>query len=190
MEYSDWVKKLGQWHLSEHGSSETLCGSPMLGNNYAKHITVADREPCKECFKKADKDPNDLLEQITGLKNPRKKVIAQLQSTAKKLEKIAGNFCEEHHKKRCYECGCHDCGLVNDCDCEVVKSASDKKKLPSRNELQLQLQPVVEAIKKVNEKAMKMTPGMEAFLHSKPSFWGSEKYYEQIEQEIKKKVLH
>lgn len=71
----------------------------------------------------------------------------------------------------------------------LAKSASDKKKLPSKNEeLQLQLQPVVEAIKKVNERAMKMTPGMEAFLHSKPSFWGSEKYYEQIEQEIKKKV--
>lgn len=74
---------------------------------------------------------------------------------------------------------------------KLVKTASDKKKLPSkREELQLQLQPVVDAIKKVNEKAMKMTPGMEAFLHSKPSFWGSEKYYEQIEQEIKKKVLH
>lgn len=73
---------------------------------------------------------------------------------------------------------------------QLRKLAEDKKKLPGKNELQLQLQPVVEAIKKVNERAMKMTPGMEAFLHSKPSFWGSEKYYEQIEHEIKKKVLH
>lgn len=73
---------------------------------------------------------------------------------------------------------------------QLKKIADEKKKhLPGQRELQLQLQPVVEAIKKVNERAMKMTPGMEAFLHSKPSFWGSERYYEQIEHEVQK-VIH
>ena len=33
----DWVKKLGQWHLSG-GNGQTRCGVPMLGNNYAKYI--------------------------------------------------------------------------------------------------------------------------------------------------------
>jgi hypothetical protein len=53
MEYSDWVKRLGQWHLAEKGSIQgvTLCGRPMLGNNYAEMIEEDKREQCKECWK-------------------------------------------------------------------------------------------------------------------------------------------
>ena len=46
----DWVKKLGQWHLSG-GNGETICGKPMLGNNYAKYIPENEREKCPDCFK-------------------------------------------------------------------------------------------------------------------------------------------
>ena len=46
-----WVKKLGQWHLSG-GNGETLCGSPMLGNNYAKYIPEEERTKCDKCFAK------------------------------------------------------------------------------------------------------------------------------------------
>ena len=46
----NWVKKLGQWHLSG-GNGQTLCGRPMLGNNYAKHIPESERSKCPDCFK-------------------------------------------------------------------------------------------------------------------------------------------
>jgi len=45
-----WVKKLGQWHLSG-GNGETICGKPMLGNNYAKYIPESERSKCPDCFK-------------------------------------------------------------------------------------------------------------------------------------------
>jgi hypothetical protein len=48
--YHSWVKKLGQWHLNVPGRSDTLCGRPMLGNNYAIHIESVNREKCNECF--------------------------------------------------------------------------------------------------------------------------------------------
>ena len=44
-----WVKKLGQWHLSG-GNGQTLCGVPMLGNNYAKYIPENERTKCDKCF--------------------------------------------------------------------------------------------------------------------------------------------
>ena len=44
-----WVKKLGQWHLSG-GNGQTICGKPMLGNNYAKYIPENEREKCPDCF--------------------------------------------------------------------------------------------------------------------------------------------
>ena len=48
--YPPWVKKLGQWHLSG-GNGQTLCGKPMLGNNYAKYIPENERTECPDCFK-------------------------------------------------------------------------------------------------------------------------------------------
>jgi len=48
--YSDWVKKLGQWHLSDDDVPDTLCGAPMLGNNYARIIPVKDRQKCPRCW--------------------------------------------------------------------------------------------------------------------------------------------
>ena len=49
-DYSDWVKRLGQWHLSETGDHHTICGMPMLGNNYARDIPETEREKCPECW--------------------------------------------------------------------------------------------------------------------------------------------
>jgi hypothetical protein len=45
----DWVKRLGQWHLYTTESDGTLCGAPMLGNNYAKMIPVGERKKCPKC---------------------------------------------------------------------------------------------------------------------------------------------
>jgi len=50
----EWTKKLGQQHWSVPGSySGTLCGMPMLGNNYAKHIDEEDKTPCPQCAHQA-----------------------------------------------------------------------------------------------------------------------------------------
>lgn len=43
-----WTKKLDEMHLCGPDSS-TVCGRPMLGNNYAEYFPK--REKCKECFK-------------------------------------------------------------------------------------------------------------------------------------------
>jgi len=45
----EWVKRLGQQHWSIAGSSVTMCGMPMLGNNYAKHLGNNNKKPCKDC---------------------------------------------------------------------------------------------------------------------------------------------
>ena len=44
-----WVKKLGQSHLAGK-SSETLCGTPMLGNNYADVIPEHKQKKCGDCY--------------------------------------------------------------------------------------------------------------------------------------------
>lgn len=46
--HSLWVKKLGQCHLSRHGQPTTVCGKPMLGNNYAS--SGIEMEICEECW--------------------------------------------------------------------------------------------------------------------------------------------
>lgn len=46
----DWVKRLGQWHLFQGDDSCTICGMPMLGNNYAKIIPKDQRTKCEKCF--------------------------------------------------------------------------------------------------------------------------------------------
>lgn len=51
--YSSYVKALGQWHLCrvDRVDGRTLCGVPMLGNNYRMDIKPDDRRPCEKCFK-------------------------------------------------------------------------------------------------------------------------------------------
>lgn len=49
-EAGDWVKALGQWHLSDPSAPVTRCGAPMLGNNYARHIPAEDRQKCPLCW--------------------------------------------------------------------------------------------------------------------------------------------
>lgn len=55
-----WTKKLGEIHISgENG--ETLCGIPMLGNNYIDcykeldKMVGRDRKACQECLAKTEK---------------------------------------------------------------------------------------------------------------------------------------
>ena len=50
--FFNWVKRLGQWHIAEKDSSKTLCGCPMLGNNYSKHIPIHARDKCVRCWGK------------------------------------------------------------------------------------------------------------------------------------------
>jgi len=49
---SEWTKRLGQKHWSITGSGRTLCGKPMLGNNYANVLAEDEKEPCKACREK------------------------------------------------------------------------------------------------------------------------------------------
>ena len=46
--FFEWTKKLGQQHFSM-GSGSTLCGMPMLGNNYARVYGDGDKTPCPIC---------------------------------------------------------------------------------------------------------------------------------------------
>lgn len=46
----DWVKKLGQWHLTDvKTQGVTKCGMPLLGNNYAYDIPESERQKCPKC---------------------------------------------------------------------------------------------------------------------------------------------
>jgi len=58
MLHYEWTKRLGQQHFAESGKNETLCGKPMLGNNYAKHLTDEEKTPCNECAAIEDFDHN------------------------------------------------------------------------------------------------------------------------------------
>ncbi len=56
-EYIEWTKRLGQRHYAKAGSSnETLCGRPMLGNNYADIILDDEKTDCDECVSKMTKE--------------------------------------------------------------------------------------------------------------------------------------
>jgi len=50
---SIWVKRLGQRHYSVPCTGKTLCGMPMLGNNYSNMIPESDQEECTECSREA-----------------------------------------------------------------------------------------------------------------------------------------
>ena len=47
----EYIKRLGQQHFAEDNASVTLCGKPMLGNNYAGKLEyiVGEVTPCAEC---------------------------------------------------------------------------------------------------------------------------------------------
>lgn len=51
MNLFEWTKRLGHqcWSIPGSGTGQTLCGRPMLGNNYAKHIDDKDKKPCDKC---------------------------------------------------------------------------------------------------------------------------------------------
>jgi len=54
---SDWVKRLGQWHIVSYTSNHpylksgthTVCGMPLMGNNYAYDIPEDKRTKCPKC---------------------------------------------------------------------------------------------------------------------------------------------
>jgi hypothetical protein len=45
----EWTKRLGQQHWSIKGQYDTLCGRPMLGNNYAIRLPNNEKTPCEDC---------------------------------------------------------------------------------------------------------------------------------------------
>lgn len=51
MSYYVWMKKFGPKHLYTSGDNETLCGKPMLGNNY--HTFREEEGECEECYNTA-----------------------------------------------------------------------------------------------------------------------------------------
>jgi hypothetical protein len=56
--YANYVKRFGQWHLSRADKCNglTLCGVPMLGNNYELDIPEKDRAKCPSCWDKFIKE--------------------------------------------------------------------------------------------------------------------------------------
>ena len=46
---NEWTKKLGQQHFSVPNTPTTICGKPMLSNNYASVYSQEDKTPCPEC---------------------------------------------------------------------------------------------------------------------------------------------
>ena len=46
---NEWTKKLGQQHWQIRNEPTTLCGMPMLGNNYARVYDQEDKTPCPRC---------------------------------------------------------------------------------------------------------------------------------------------
>ena len=58
--YSDYVRRLGQWHLCDALKSDgkTLCGKPMLSPNRADYMPVEERQKCWACFAAANMEPN------------------------------------------------------------------------------------------------------------------------------------
>jgi len=49
MQFYEWTKRLGQQHWARGGDYVTLCGRPMLGNNYSSHIKDRYKTTCDEC---------------------------------------------------------------------------------------------------------------------------------------------
>jgi len=49
----EWTKKLGQQHWQIPNEPTTLCGMPMLGNNYARVYNQEDKTPCPKCAHEA-----------------------------------------------------------------------------------------------------------------------------------------
>ena len=56
--YRNWVKRLGQahlWDLDLEIPHSTLCGMPMLGNNYTDRIPEKQWKKCDKCYAKKEK---------------------------------------------------------------------------------------------------------------------------------------
>jgi hypothetical protein len=82
MQFNNFVRRLGQWHLYSAMDNDglTLCGTPMLSNNYeadfARHSPEA-LKPCKKCHSKAKKlDPSVktntvIVDEMCSCKHPR-----------------------------------------------------------------------------------------------------------------------
>jgi len=49
MSYYEYTKRLGQQHWAKSGKHQTMCGMPMLGNNYDKYIDDEHKMPCEDC---------------------------------------------------------------------------------------------------------------------------------------------
>lgn len=45
-----WTKRIGPSHIAG-SSNQTLCGLPMLGNNYSKYVDLNNCSICTECLK-------------------------------------------------------------------------------------------------------------------------------------------
>jgi|TARA_R110000744_G_scaffold59596_3_gene123877 hypothetical protein len=52
--FDEWTKGLGQQHWSMASENGTLCGRPMLGNNYAQRYEQEDKTACSVCSERMD----------------------------------------------------------------------------------------------------------------------------------------
>lgn len=90
-----WTKKLGQKHYTRDGATKTLCGMPMLGNNYADGIPESEQKECEECCKVLEKEneefqENDENADIKKLEKIRSKMLELLEE-AEYIVRITGS---------------------------------------------------------------------------------------------------
>lgn len=57
--YYYWTKKIDDLHLHQGNTSTTLCGKPMLGNNY--QAIYPDRKLCAECVRIVEKENSKIF---------------------------------------------------------------------------------------------------------------------------------
>jgi len=89
MAYCEWTKRLGQRHYYDtNNASVTLCGKPMLGNNYSAHIQDSEKQDCPECEKVID-ELNDFDNQPSVIKDEMLSLIAEVAERVDQAEKNA-----------------------------------------------------------------------------------------------------
>lgn len=91
-----WTKKLGQKHYTRDGMDTTLCGKPMLGNNYGNVIPECEQVECKECAQILEGERvDDKTDIISDLYMMMQDIAERGKKYAEEFKKINGDHWEE-----------------------------------------------------------------------------------------------